>query len=201
MSLIQIIPSFFRKGQEIKEMSLSPCLRNYINNILFILEKFMAEEKIERQKAKSKGFATLGVPVGSTLTFRKDSAVTCKTVDEKNKVEYQGKVYPISGLAKELMKTPISGYHAFKYGGVLLAKLGEAQKSSVPASPPVSKPAETASVVATAPATPVPQTVPLPRPQKAPVRPQEATTAGNEEAGEIPLDPLEGFIPDEETEA
>jgi hypothetical protein len=132
----------------------------------------------ERQKAKSKGFAALGVPVGSTLTFRRDSAVTCKTVDEKNRVEYQGKVYPVSGLAKELMGIAISGYHAFKYKGVLLAKLGEAQTDSMPAPPSALKPAETAPVAPQATATSTPQTIPLPRPQEALVKPPETNMVG-----------------------
>jgi len=112
------------------------------------------EEK-ERQKAKSKGFAALGVPVGAVLEFRKDPSITATVVDDKAKVEYKGKVYSISGLAKELMKTPISGYHAFKYKGVLLAKLGS----------PSAKPASTP----TAPTSAKPSVAPLPSAPQAPV--------------------------------
>jgi hypothetical protein len=161
----------------------------------------MAEEKIERQKAKSKGFAALGVPVGSTLTFRKNPEVTCKTVDDKNKVEYLGKVYPISGLAKELMKTPISGYHAFKYNGILLAKLGGSQPSPASAPSPAPNPAETAPVAPQPLVTPTPRTVPLPRPSEAPVTPQEANPAEDPESYGDSLDPLAGMPPEEETEA
>lgn len=107
----------------------------------------MAENNAERQKAKSKGFAELGVPVGAVLAFRKDPTITVTVVDEKNKVEYKGKVYPVSGLAKELMGTAISGYHAFKYNGVLLAKLGN---------PAEAKPAAQPAPVAETPAQPVP---------------------------------------------
>jgi len=104
----------------------------------------MAEVK-ERQKAKSKGFAVLGVPVGAVLTLRKDPTITATVMDEKNKVEYNGKVYPISGLAKELMGTPISGYHAFKYKDVLLAKLGNSSTKPVqtPATATATKPSVT----------------------------------------------------------
>ena len=142
----------------------------------------MAEEKkAERQKSKSKGFSELGVPVGATLTFRRDPAVTCTVVDEKNKVEYKGKVYPISGLAKELMNTPISGYHAFKYNGVLLAKLGgsEIKPETLEESPvnPLG--------AAQQPASPAPQTVPLPRPHEAPVEVSEGNSAGGRD-----IDPL-----------
>jgi len=122
----------------------------------------MAENKEERQKAKSKGFAEIGVPIGAVLTFRKDPGITATVVDDKNKVEYQGKVYRISGLAKELMKTAISGYHAFKYNGVLLAKLGDS-KIEQPVASPAETPAETADVASSAPEViPTPQTIPLP---------------------------------------
>jgi hypothetical protein len=147
------------------------------------------DEKNERQKAKSKGFAILGVPVGAVLTFRKDPSITCVTVDDKNKVEYQGKTYLISGLAKELMNTPISGYHAFKYNGVLLAKLGGSaekptEQAATPSPVPV-QPAEKAPVASDTVGPPKPQTVPLPRPQEAATEPQEA------EQGEDPEGPAE----------
>lgn len=119
----------------------------------------MTEENIERRKAKSKGFADLGIPVGATLAFRKNPAVTCKTADGKNKVEYQGKTYCISGLAKELMNTPVSGYHAFKYNGVLLAKLA----GGGPEAAETGKPAETAP---DAPPAAVTRTIPLPGPSE-----------------------------------
>ena len=146
----------------------------------------MTENSKERKKAKSKGFADLGVPVGSALTLRKNPAITCKTVDEKNKVEYNGKTYLISGLAKELMKTPISGYHAFKYNGVLLAKLGNpvkdaCQPSKVPDNIGVTT--NTAQVATQAPVQPSPQVVPLPagesdeKPVKAAVLQNTAVTS------------------------
>jgi hypothetical protein len=85
--------------------------------------------KVNRDKAKSQGFAALGIPVGSTLVFKKDPAVTVKTLDDKNKVEYQGKPYSISTLAKQLVGSPVSGYLYFKYEGKALKSLvkGEAK--------------------------------------------------------------------------
>jgi hypothetical protein len=111
----------------------------------------MAKEKKqeERQKAKSKGFGVLGVPIGAVLTYRKDPKVTATVVDDKNKVECKGKTYPISGLAKELMGCPISGYHAFKYNGVLLAKLGE--KGDAGTKPAAGSPAQAPVKAAVAP--------------------------------------------------
>jgi len=124
----------------------------------------MANEKSEdRQKAKSKGFAALGIPIGAVLAYRKDPKITATVVDEKNKVEYNGKVYPISGLAKELMQCPISGYHAFKSNGVLLAKLGGDTKPEVkPVTESPTKPPETPTVASETVTPPKPQTVPLP---------------------------------------
>lgn len=154
------------------------------------------------ERNKSKGFAILGVPVGSVLTFRKDSAITCTVMDENNKVEYQGKVYRISGLAKELMGTPISGYHAFKYNGTLLAKLGEACTNTTPKTaetapaadmpPSAEKPvAGAASASCTAGAS-APQTVALPKPQAGSIAP--AKTGMEESSGEMDsLDPLAGM--------
>jgi hypothetical protein len=189
----------------------------YLHSITsYFSEEFM-DKKVERQKAKSKGFAILGVPVGAVLTFRKDPSITCKTLDDKNKVEYQGKTYLISGLAKELMNTPISGYHAFKYNGVLLAKLGGStekptEQAADPSSVPV-QPAEEAPVAPETEVPPKPQTIPLPRPQEAATEPQEASP---EEDAEDPdgsaedsgddvyptsiQDPLEGAIFYEEGE-
>lgn len=148
----------------------------------------MAKEKKkegERQKAKTKGFAALGVPVGAVLTYRKDPTITATVVDEKNKVEYEGKVYPISGLAKKLMETPISGYHAFKYNGILLAKLGDSKMEAKPAAEiPAQAPVKPA-VAPETPAPPTPQIVPLPKVPEAATPPQED------------IDPLKGQPPDD----
>lgn len=77
---------------------------------------------------KVSGFQALGVPIGSQLTYIRDDSIICTTVDNKNHVEYEGKIYSLSGLAKELMKISANGYKTFKYNGVLLSKLGEVEK-------------------------------------------------------------------------
>ena len=141
----------------------------------------------ERQKSKSKGFAVLGVPVGAILTYRKDPKITATVVDEKNKVEYKGKVYPISGLAKELMQCPISGYHAFKYNGVLLAKLGgDSKPEAKPAAESPAQPPQGAAVAPEPATLPKPQTIPLPAAQ-------DAATLNRRD-----IDPLKDQDPDTE---
>jgi hypothetical protein len=103
--------------------------------------------KVNRDKAKSQGFAALGIPVGSTLVFKKDPAVTVKTLDDKNKVEYQGKPYSISTLAKQLVGSPVSGYLYFKFEGKALKSLVKSEaKPTAPESAeyPASEPEEEA---------------------------------------------------------
>jgi hypothetical protein len=91
--------------------------------------------KAGRSKAKSRGFAAFGIPVGATLVFKKDPAVTVKTLDGKNKVEYQGKPYSISTLAKQLVGSPVSGYLYFKYGDKVLKSLEKADAGPVSPEP------------------------------------------------------------------
>lgn len=47
-------------------------------------------------------FDMLKIPIGSTLTYVLDNNITCKTVDTTTKVEYQGKIYRLSGLVTYL---------------------------------------------------------------------------------------------------
>jgi hypothetical protein len=109
--------------------------------------------QIHRDKAESQGFSALGIPTGSTLVFKKDPAVTVKTLNDKNKVEYQGKPYSISTLAKQLVGSPVSGYLYFKFEGKVLKNLVKAEGKSVtsgsaevPASKPVEETAEVPDV-------------------------------------------------------
>jgi hypothetical protein len=97
----------------------------------FIMSDFA---NVVRKKEKSQGFAAFGIPVGAILTYKKDPAIAVKTLDDKNKVEYQGKPYSISTLAKQLVGSPVSGYLYFQFDGKVLKSLGkrEVAKSSEP---------------------------------------------------------------------
>ena len=53
-------------------------------------------------KATRLTFAMLGISVGTQLTYTDDSNIKAKTVDNASTVEYQGKLYTLSGLASEL---------------------------------------------------------------------------------------------------
>lgn len=66
----------------------------------------------------------LGIPVGSKLVFVKNKNITCVTKDNTNKVEYNGKIYPISRLAKKLLNvTAARGGLYFMYNGEILVDI------------------------------------------------------------------------------
>jgi hypothetical protein len=104
----------------------------------------------ERKKEKSQGFAALGIPIGSTLVFKKDPAITVKTLDDRNKVEYLGKPYSISTLAKQFVGSPVSGYLYFKFEGKALKSFTGNKVGNVAAEiaeSPAPEPAEEAAKI------------------------------------------------------
>ena len=102
----------------------------------------MAEE---RKKEKSQGFAAFGIPVGSTLVFKKNPEITVKTLDDKNKVEYEGKPYSISTIAKQLVGYPVSGYLYFKFEGKILKSPAKIEAKAAESPVPTPAPAEESS--------------------------------------------------------
>jgi hypothetical protein len=60
--------------------------------------------------------------IGSELVFIKDESKKCKIVDDKL-VEYEGKTYTLSGLAKQLSKQRAGGTDCFMYNGIPLRKI------------------------------------------------------------------------------
>jgi hypothetical protein len=134
--------------------------------------------QVHRDKAKSQGFSTLGIPIGSTLVFKKDPAVTVKTLDDKNKVEYQGKPYSISTLAKQLVGSPVSGYLYFKFGDKILKNLVKSE-----AKPVISESTET----------PIPESAGNPAEvPETPDIPAEPEKSGDPVKFERDIDPLAG---------
>ncbi len=57
-----------------------------------------AEVETAKHKSKFK-FWMIGMNPGTVLQLEKDNSITCKTVDENNKVEYLGEVLSISAAA------------------------------------------------------------------------------------------------------
>ena len=61
-----------------------------------------AEDKAEVETAKRRArfqFSMIGIKPGTELQLEKDPTITCKTVDEKNKVEFRGDVTSLSDAA------------------------------------------------------------------------------------------------------
>ena len=52
-------------------------------------------------KADKFRFSMVGIPIGASLQWEDDPSKVCVVADEKNRIEYNGNLYTISGLAKE----------------------------------------------------------------------------------------------------
>ena len=100
-----------------------------------ILQKRLAEEitvmvhgKEEYEKAKPLTFSEYGIPIGATLEYcnrgNENSGKTCTVIDEKT-VEFEGKSWSLSGLAKEFChsKYGVQGPKYFKYNGEWLTEI------------------------------------------------------------------------------
>ena len=69
-------------------------------------------------------FGNIGIHPGSVLVFTKDNSITCTTLDEVNKVEYNGEKYPISRLAAQLLGvSSAQGGLYFMYNGEVLTDI------------------------------------------------------------------------------
>jgi hypothetical protein len=80
----------------------------------------------EKNRKERNSFAGLGIPVGTTLLFKKRPEVSCVTVDGLNKVKYEGADCAISTLATKLNGYPSNGFDFFYLNGVKLSKLAQA---------------------------------------------------------------------------
>lgn len=102
--------------------------KNPYNDSYFIDSQNKTNFSDSQSKGKKKDrlkFSMIGVPVGSTLVFVKDN-ITCKTIDDINKVEFNGEPYSISVLAAKLLHiSSAQGGRYFRYNGELLTDIRE----------------------------------------------------------------------------
>lgn len=77
-----------------------------------------------KNKKKPFSFSECGIPVGAVIEFADDLSEKAVVVSDK-KVEYKGKTYSLTGLAKELVgtDTSIQGPYYFTYKGTRLTEL------------------------------------------------------------------------------
>ena len=76
------------------------CLHPFTPTSAQLQEQEIAEL---RSKRSNNTFALLEIPVGEEIRFLYDDAVTAVVKDRKNTVEYEGKPYSVSGLARKLL--------------------------------------------------------------------------------------------------
>ena len=69
-------------------------------------------------------FEQFGIKAGELLAFTKDPSIICVVIDDR-KVQYQGQIYSISGLATKLLgKTrSVNGLLYFSHNGKVLLDL------------------------------------------------------------------------------
>lgn len=81
-----------------------------------------------REKAKPFTFSICNIPIGAKITFYKDDSISCTVVDDK-KVEYNGEIWSLTALAKELLHLDntahVAGPRFFKYNGEMLNDIRE----------------------------------------------------------------------------
>ncbi|BAU39245.1 hypothetical protein APT_02163 [Acetobacter pasteurianus NBRC 101655] len=84
-----------------------------------------------RQRREVRTFESLNVPIGATLTFTKDAAVTC-TVTQPRKVCFQGEEMSPSAAALKIVHSlgydwpTVNGMDYWEYNGTKLSHLGAA---------------------------------------------------------------------------
>lgn len=74
-----------------------------------------------KQRLSPFAFSKCNIPIGATLEFwpsiNVNSGITCLVLDDKH-VQYEGRIYSLSGLAGSLLNSKaVQGPRYFKYGG------------------------------------------------------------------------------------
>ncbi|MCL2408933.1 MAG: GIY-YIG nuclease family protein [Oscillospiraceae bacterium] len=105
----------------------------FLKRTLQTEEDAIEEEIAERTSSKRSKltFELLDISIGTELSFLYDDNVECKTVNNVNRVEYDGKEYSISGLAAKLLRakfgwsktTTVQGGKYFLLNGKTLTDL------------------------------------------------------------------------------
>ena len=71
-----------------------------------IFENSEAKAEVEAAKRREKfQFSMIGIKPGTELQLEKDPTIICKTVDEKNQVEYLGDVTSLSDSAMQALRS------------------------------------------------------------------------------------------------
>lgn len=94
-----------------------------------------------RQRRESSRFSMLGIPVGSTLEYRRDKSVTCVVFDDRQ-VTYDDDQFSLSALTKILMQeleglewSSVRGWDQWMYKGQVLKEMRDSLASNTEADP------------------------------------------------------------------
>lgn len=110
-------------------------LRNDTKNLkLYTPSKNESEEQElaeSRTKRSNNSFKLLGIEIGENLSFLYDDSIVVKVADNKNQVEYNGKIYSITRLAINILidkygwseNLHANGWRFFTKDGITLSDL------------------------------------------------------------------------------
>lgn len=110
-------------------------LRNDTKNLkLYTPSKNESEEQElaeSRTKRSNNSFKLLGIEIGENLSFLYDDSIVVKVADNKNQVEYKGKIYSITRLAINILidkygwseNLHANGWRFFTKDGITLSDL------------------------------------------------------------------------------
>lgn len=120
----EILSAIAQINGDEEQLKKNPFSDSYFQNLKTDTQNAKAQSK-GKKKDRLK-FNMIGIPIGSTLVFVRDSRITCKTIDNINRVEYNGGIYSISVLAAKLMNiSSAQGGRYFMFNGELLTDIRE----------------------------------------------------------------------------
>ena len=115
----EILSAIAQINGDEEQLVLNPFSDSYFDS-----DKAEPETPPRTQKQSRLKFDMIGIPVGSTLVFTKDPSISCVTVDDVNKVRYNGEIYVISALAAKLLHhTSAQGGQHFMFNGEPLTEI------------------------------------------------------------------------------
>lgn len=110
-------------------------LRGDIKNLKLYtptLEQSQEAELAEnRTKRSNNSFQLLNIALGEEITFLYDDSIIAKVADKKNKLEYEGQTYSVTGLAQKILRenhgwaenASANGWKFFTRDGITLSDL------------------------------------------------------------------------------
>lgn len=110
-------------------------LRGDIENLKLYtptLEQSQEAELAEnRTKRSNNSFQLLNIALGEEITFLYDDSIIAKVADKKNKLEYDGQTYSVTGLAQKILRenhgwaesASANGWKFFTRDGITLSDL------------------------------------------------------------------------------